>query len=169
MNWLESIYEVAGSPYPRLSIAVAGLAGAIVFGGAWCLIGRQYEKDHSVAAASNDVASDPTSRSGPTLLPPQERLLELLAEYQKRFAASKLVISRSDGRLHFDDDLKRGTDVSIIQDLYGVVDVRNAGRFEELMQSMPPEYVRLIAEARWDNPFVVSVTEAGIKRLESKR
>lgn len=169
MNWLESIYEVAGSPCPRFSIAVAGLVGAIVFGGGWWLIGRQYEKDHSVAAAGNEVASDQATRSGPTLLPPQERLLELLAQYQKRFAASKLVISRSDSRLHFDDDPKRAMDVSIIQDLYGMVDVRNASRFEELIQTIPPEYARLIGEARWDNPFVISVTEVGIKHLESKR
>lgn len=105
----------------------------------------------------------------PLLMPQQERLLELLVGYQKRFGASKLIVSRTDGRLHFDDDPGRGADVSLIRDLFGTVNPHNVGRFEELVQGMPSEYVRLIAEARWDNPLVLNVTEAGVAYLAGRR
>lgn len=162
MNWLQSVYEVIGAPYPRLSIVVAAMVGAFVFGGGWWLVGRQHAKDNTPPATAPVSVS---TTEGQTLLPQQQRLLELLAGYQRQFAASKLVISRSDGSLQFDGTPDRAIGVSVIRDLYGTVDGRNAGRFEELIESMPPDYVRLIAEARWDNPFVVNVTPAGVKRL----
>jgi hypothetical protein len=161
MNWLQSAYDVIGVPYPRLSIALAATVGAIVFGGGWWLIGRQHAKDHAVVPAQ--VVPNVAGES--TLSPPQQRLLELLAGYQRQFAASKLVIDRARGTLHFDGMPDRGQGISLIQDLYGIVDTRNAGRFEELVESMPPEFVRLLPEARFDNPFVVSITPAGMKRL----
>lgn len=112
----------------------------------------------------------PTSvQSRPVLLPQQQRLLELLAEYQKRFGANRLVVSRSDGSLHFDDEANRGRDVSLIKDIFGAVTPHNAGRFEELVQSMPSDYVRLVAEARWGNPFVLNITEAGVAHLAAPR
>jgi len=108
-----------------------------------------------------------TSSAAPrrVLLPQQQRLLELVAQYQKQFAASRLIVSRSDGMLHFDDDPKRGEGVSLGKDLFGQVTSHNAGRFEELVQSIPPEYLKLINEARWDDPFVLSLTEAGAEYL----
>ena len=102
-------------------------------------------------------------------MPQQERLLELLRAYQKKSGAYKLVISRSDGRLHFDDDPRRGGDVSLVKDLFGAVNSRNAGRFGELVEAMPSEYVRVAAESRLDNPFVLSVTEAGVAYLARRR
>jgi len=122
----------------------------------------------TVYQAGRDITI-PQPSSIPTLLPQQRRLLELLAEYQQRFGASKLIISRTDGGLHFDEDRSRGAEVSLIRDIFGSVDPRNAGRFEELMQNMPPQFVRLIAEARFDNPFVVNVTAEGVSYLESRR
>jgi hypothetical protein len=41
----------------------------------------------------------PFSTSQPVLTPPQERLLSLLAQYQRQFAADKLIIGRKDGKL----------------------------------------------------------------------
>lgn len=104
----------------------------------------------------------------PTLLPPQERLLELLVKYQKQFAVSKLIISRTDGTLIFDNDPKRGANINLFTDLYGVIDNKNEERFEELLLSIPNEYVRFIPEMRWDSPFILNVTEAGIKYLKMK-
>jgi hypothetical protein len=103
------------------------------------------------------------------LMPVQERLLEVLAKYQKAFAASKLVVSRTNGRLYFDGDRNKGKDTNLLTDLYGSAegDVSRAGEFEKLMESMPAEYLRLYGEARLDNPFVVSVTEDGMKYLRS--
>jgi hypothetical protein len=113
-------------------------------------------------------AIPPDNEFGTVLLPTQERLLELLAKYQKEFAASKLIISRRDGGLHFDNDPSKGNHISLIKELYGIVDERASGRFEELVQSMPNEYVRLTAETRFDNPLVMSVTAAGMKYLSRK-
>jgi hypothetical protein len=45
MDLLKTLYEVLGSSYPRLSILVAAVLGALIFGGSWWLIGKQYEKE----------------------------------------------------------------------------------------------------------------------------
>lgn len=109
-----------------------------------------------------------TGTKPPVLSPIQERLLELLVQYQKQFAATKLVISRKTGRLHFDNEPQKAGGVSLVKDLYGSEDPQRASDFEKLMESMPPEYVRLLGEGRLDNPFVASVTGDGMKYLRTK-
>lgn len=104
----------------------------------------------------------------PILSPPQERLLELLVQYQKRFAATKLVVGRKTGRLHFDNEPQKGTGISLIKELYASEDSQRAAEFERLMESMPSEYVRLLGEMRLDSPFVVSVTDEGMRYIRSK-
>lgn len=104
----------------------------------------------------------------PALSPLQERLLELLVQYQKRFAATKLVISRRTGRPHFDNEPQKAAGASLMRDLYGSEDPQRASEFEKLMESMPPEYIRLLGEARLDNPFVASVTGEGMRYLRTK-
>lgn len=101
----------------------------------------------------------------PVMSPVQERLLEILAKHQRQFAASKLVVGRKDGKLHFDDDPSKAADLSVVADLYGSETPARQAEFERLVESMPPEYLRLIPEARWDSPFVVSVTEKGMTHL----
>jgi hypothetical protein len=101
------------------------------------------------------------------LQPPQEQLLTLLANYQRRFAAHKLVVGRKNGKLHFDRDPKRDEGISLIDDLFGHVDPIDATRFEELMERMPPEYLRFYQETRLDSPFVVSVTNTGLRYLKT--
>ena len=128
----------------------------------------------TVIQSGRDIIVHPPTASSshagrPVLLPQQERVLELLAGYQKRFGASKLIVSKTDGSLTFDDDPSRGAHISLIRDLFGDVNPRNVGRFEELAQGMPSEYVRLIAEARWDDPLVLRVTEAGVEYLAGRR
>jgi len=173
-------------------LITAWIAWLLVFVGLVVFTGRSLKEMPSAAnkvkpAGSTSISQDAVGSSGaaiyqagrditiakppstPALLPQQRRLLELLAKYQHQFGASKLIIARADGGLFFDGDRARGAGVSLIRDLFGMVDERNAGRLEELMQSMPPQFVRLIAEARFDNPFVVSVTAEGISYLESRR
>lgn len=101
----------------------------------------------------------------PVMTPVQERLLEILAKYQRKFAASKLVVGRKDGKLHFDDDPAKAAGLSVVADLYGSETPARQAEFERLVESMPPEYLRLIPESRWDSPFVVSVTEKGMTHL----
>jgi len=107
----------------------------------------------------------PSSISHPILMPPQERLLGLLADYQRQYAADKLIVGRN-GRLYFDNDQNKGKEVSLLRDLYGSDDLTNQRTFERLVESMPPEYLRLLPEMRWDSPFVISVTEAGLRYLK---
>ena len=104
----------------------------------------------------------------PILRPQQERLLGLLYKYQLDLAASKLIISR-EGTVHLD---KNVTEVrgDLIADLYGSqkADETTTSEFNSLMEQMPTEYLRYHAEGRFDNPFVVTVTEAGIRYLRFK-
>jgi hypothetical protein len=112
-----------------------------------------------------DHPKPPSASTSPILSPPQERLLGLLAQYQRQFAADKLIIDRKGGTLHFDDNAKKGEGISLVRDLYGSEDSTNRTAFERLVESMPPDYVRLFPETRWGNPFVLSVTEAGLRYL----
>jgi len=172
MEWLKSLYEFSGSQYPRLSLLVAATIGAVVFGGGWWLLGKQYEKAKLAASAPAAVLPAASASALPAqaiLSPAQERLLELVASHQRQFAARKLVIGRKTGVLHFDDDQPRSAGVSLLRDLFGSDDSTNAPHFEQLVESMPPEYLRLLPEMRWDSPFVVSVTEAGMKYLQSRK
>lgn len=166
MEWLKSLYEFLGSQYPRLSILIAAALGAVLFGGGWWLIGKQYERDSAKIPTSASASVQPAL---PVLSPVQERLLELLAKYQRQFAVTKLVVLRKQGTLFFDDDPHKGTDVSLIRDLYGSDKATEDVRFEELMETMPPEYLRFFPEMRLDSPFVVGVTEAGMRYLQSRR
>ena len=50
MELLKTLYEVLGSSYPRLSIGVAAIVGALFFGGSWWLIGKRYEADQQMTA-----------------------------------------------------------------------------------------------------------------------
>ena len=115
------------------------------------------------------VVSSQAGIERPTLAPEQERTLELLVKYQKKFATNKLIIGRKTGKLHFDGDPEKGKEISLVHELYGVGigDVARAAQFEKLLESMPPDYVRFYGESRFDNPFVISVTEAGMKYLRS--
>lgn len=162
MDWLKPLYDILGSQYPRASIVVAATIGAIVFGGGWWLIGKQYEK--------SEMAIPPTTSPTQTVLTPsQERLLEVIAKHQRDFGVNKLVVGRKTGLLHFDDDNTRGDDVNLLRDVFGSENAANGAQFEELVESMPSEYLRLLSETRWDSPFVVNVTETGMSYLRDLR
>ena len=107
--------------------------------------------------------------SGPALSPAQYKLLETLAEYQRKYAATKLVIGREDGDIFPEPTPPNLAKVSLVSNLYGKVDGPNAARFEQLLESMPQQYLRVMNEARYDNPFVLQVTEAGFRHVQSKR
>jgi hypothetical protein len=97
------------------------------------------------------------------LLPLQERLLELLAKYQKRFEGSKLVVSLDDGMLRFDNDETKGS-VNLIKEIYGSVSSQNVAHFKDLVSSMPKTFFRY-STATPKGPYVVRITQAGIKHL----
>ncbi len=97
----------------------------------------------------------------PLLKAQQERLLALINSYQAELGARKLIVDRHNGTLYFDDPQRSEPKYNFMKDIYGSMQQSNAGLFEELMESMPPEYVRFFPEARFGNPFVISITEEG--------
>jgi hypothetical protein len=102
--------------------------------------------------------------SGPVITPVQEKLLGLIAKYQGQFAANKLVIGRS-GNLTFDGQRDKGKDINLIVDLYGANSPAAQQNFVDLMHNIPLEYLRYISEMRWNSPFVVSLTDRGMRYL----
>jgi hypothetical protein len=134
-----------------------------------------YHMAQGVGQATPDsvVSAQPTGGNpGPTqlsiLTPPQERLLQVLVSLQRRYASSKLVIGRHGQSIHFDDDPNRGSRVSVVQELFGATEVDRGSEFERLMESMPPDFVRVFPESRWDSPFVVGVTDRGMEYLRDR-
>lgn len=149
---------LAMAPQLLMVISVIGFAVGLV----WYL--RSAPSPQTVASASSPPQN---TADYPILSPPQERLLGLIADYQRQFAATKLIIARKDGTLHFDNEPTKGKGINLILDLYGLDDPVSQAKFERLVESIPPEYLRLLPEIRWGSPFVVSVADAGLLYLRS--
>lgn len=74
MDWLKALYELVGVPFPRLSLAVAALIGAVLLSGAWWLVGRQYRRDQPPTTSSGQsVQSRETPGGGPATSGSPER------------------------------------------------------------------------------------------------
>jgi hypothetical protein len=114
---------------------------------------------------ANLLAPSPSA----ALSPQQERVLDLLANYQRKFAANKLIISRTDGTLYLDPAPSGQPTANVVRDLWGAAGPTEAARFEQLIESMPPQYVVLYAEARFGNPFVLRVTDGGMGYLRTRK
>lgn len=100
------------------------------------------------------------------LNPQQEKLLMLIHQYQVNLGVRKLIIGL-DGHLHFDEPSKRNIKINIADELLGGLNSpERAKDFEVIMDRMPPEYLRRIPEMRLGSPYVVTVTEEGIRYLE---
>ena len=67
MELLKALYEQFGSDYPRASVAIAAIMGALVFGGSWWLIGKQYDKGKSDRVSFRDVRSTAPMPSPPVI------------------------------------------------------------------------------------------------------
>ncbi len=142
-----------------LGIALAGIGTFLVY----------YGQD-LVRHGQSETSVQRLQEAKRVLSPIQERLLRLLADYQQRFAVHKLIIARA-GKLYFDPDSPHSeTKVSLLTDLFGVKedDESRARELEMLIEQMPDEYLRRLPESRFDNPFVVAVSEEGINYLRGK-
>ena len=102
----------------------------------------------------------------PTLNSQQERLLRTIHTYQVRFGARKLIVLRT-GQLVFDEPDRKDIKINLAREVLGNAHMPDvmAKEFETLMESIPPEFFRVIPEARFSSPFVVTVTEVGVKYL----
>ena len=59
---LKTLYEVFGASNPRASVVLAALLGAVLFGGSWWLLGKQYEKSQrGPSPLANGVAVEEAS------------------------------------------------------------------------------------------------------------
>jgi hypothetical protein len=95
MDWLKAIYNVVGAPYPMLTQVMAFLVGAVVFGGAWWLIGYEYRKDHPglvAAITKHDPAPAPITPQGKET-PMEEKKPESKADIPKVEAGPGSVVS----------------------------------------------------------------------------
>jgi hypothetical protein len=108
----------------------------------------------------------PYTAQAPVLDPQKEKLLTLIHKYQVQLGASKLIVLR-DGRIYDDQTRSIIAGIDLGSELFGAGSspaVRGP-QFERLMESMPSEYLRMIPESRLGSPFVVTITEAGIRYL----
>ncbi|MGH6889414.1 MAG: hypothetical protein ACREHF_09480 [Rhizomicrobium sp.] len=104
----------------------------------------------------------------PIVSPAQEKLLSVIAGHQRQFAAKKLIIDRKIGRLYFDEDRERGKGILIIAEMFGENAPDGERRLEELMYSIPTEYLRLLPEGRLGDPYVVAITDAGLRYVKNQ-
>ncbi len=81
MDLLKTLYEVAGAPWPRLSLALAALVGALLFGTGWWLIGKQYQKEQVLKREEPPTVSAPApiKQSASSIREPdeQERITQM--------------------------------------------------------------------------------------------
>ncbi len=111
-----------------LPIAYWQAIGAALFMGSMIAILYRWDQNH--VAPSTQVVRDGTK---PVLLPAQEQALILLDKYSRQFAASKLVIARRKGTLHFDNSPQRGKDINLITELFGSDNPETRAKFETLI------------------------------------
>ena len=71
MDWLKLLYELFGARHPVLSLIIAMIFGAVLFGGGWWLIGRAYEKSQTTPiTTTTEKPQNPVVREP---APPQTR------------------------------------------------------------------------------------------------
>ena len=112
--------------------------------------------------------SSPTTTSQRILSPQAEKLLSLIYKYQKDLGLNKLIISKEDGTLHFDEEERRKKyKVNFIGDLFDIKSdyATRANEFENIMLSIPSNFLKTIPETRLGSPYVVSITEDGVAYL----
>lgn len=99
------------------------------------------------------------------LNPLQQKILSYIYNYQTVGNLPKVIISK-DGTI-LDDKQGSDTDKNVIRDIMNrdTADKDAQSAFENLLLSIPEKYLKIIPETRWGSPFVVKVTEDGIKYL----
>jgi len=112
---------------------------------------------------------EPIIQTSTILTEDQERLLGIIAKYQREFKVPKLTVPRDGAGLFRPEkgirvQVER---VNIALELFGdqKPETHRRVEFELVMDSMPSEYLKRIPESIYGSPFVVSVTSAGFKYL----
>jgi hypothetical protein len=64
VDWMMPIYKVIGAPFPKISLIVATLLGALLFGGWWWITGREYRELYQSGAKSEQAQKPPDGNAG---------------------------------------------------------------------------------------------------------
>src|SRR5260370_14576900 len=80
MKWLLMLYANLGAPYPRMTTVAAALIGAIAFGGAWWLIGKEYEKQLAAVQSSSIAGRWHLRRESGTAKEPEKTWMRIKME-----------------------------------------------------------------------------------------
>jgi hypothetical protein len=66
MEMLKTIYATFGAPHPIISLITVTIIGALLFGGVWFGIGKQYDKELSKTNAASviNTTGNVTSNAG---------------------------------------------------------------------------------------------------------
>lgn len=118
------------------------------------------------------VQHESTEKPFKTLNPREEKLLSTIFNHQKELGLSKLIITRKDGRLHFDEKEKREKyNINIIGEVFDTDKdyEKYSNEFETIILNIPADYLGRSPEARFDNPYVVYITKEGINYLKREK
>ncbi len=153
--------EIAKRKKNNILILIIGLAliAIVVLGGyldkdGWFFLGKP----------KNSTISE-------ILKPQEEKLLSIVYKYQKDLGLNKLIIQRTDGTLYFDEEEKRGKyEINIIGEVFDITSgfKIHASEFENLILDIPREYLQQIPETRYDDPYVLKITEKGIEYIKKQ-
>jgi len=83
MDFLKTLYGVVGAPHPKLTLMIATLIGAFLFGVCWWLIGKQYDKESitlSPQKATSQYSSTKEKTNVPSTLSESEQKSSTTAE-----------------------------------------------------------------------------------------
>jgi len=64
MEIAKAVYQVFGTPYPRLSLGAVALLGAISFAAVWLFLAKQVEKDRAAAPIPPAMTGPATAGNG---------------------------------------------------------------------------------------------------------
>lgn len=97
----------------------------------------------------------------------QIRLLKNIYNFQVKTPDNKVILAR-DGFI-FDDQARKPTSINLVrQVLNKEPDEQSLRELDELILSIPNEFMKLIPEMRWDSPYVIVVTSEGVKKLQEE-
>jgi len=66
VEWLKAIYEVFGLPYPRASLVLVTIFGAVIFFGIWTFAAKHVAKDQASRATPRQSTSSSSIGSAST-------------------------------------------------------------------------------------------------------
>ena len=130
----------------------------------------QNAKDNQEDKKTSDSLTRPNAilADMPILKVEQERLLKLLLRIQMETGARKLIVIRNSGDIMIDSGGEMNKVRNLSESLWnGPADSARVAEIAILFEDFPSIYLERLPESRWNNPFVVKVTEAGIRYIKN--